>query len=335
VEALTRQRNDLLDLRGLAAGLQGQLDVARELAGELGLDSVLGRFVALWDGRWEDAETAWATALRADEAAGDLLDATLSASWLAAAQDLLGRHRDAVSTLRQALVWSVQGPQVPAELAVRAELARLLAATGATAEAATHMARCDEILAGGEDWRGRVGTVELAHAEVAATQGQTQRADAVFATALEVFEAYRLPWQQASVLRAWTRWLRAWGRVEEAAVRLESGHEIYRQLGASERWQHHLDGVEPTREQARAATAEADPTTVGADARLSADQPPLSRRELEVLRLVAAGLSDREICRRLVLSPHTVHRHMANIRHKLAAPSRAAAVAHATRINLI
>ena len=61
----------------------------------------------------------------------------------------------------------------------------------------------------------------------------------------------------------------------------------------------------------------------------------LSARELEVLRLVAAGLSDAEIAQRLVLSPHTVHRHVANIRTKLRLPSRAAAAAHAARSGLL
>lgn len=61
----------------------------------------------------------------------------------------------------------------------------------------------------------------------------------------------------------------------------------------------------------------------------------LSDRELEVLRLVALGLSDREIADQLVLSPHTVHRHVANIRTKLRLPSRAAAAAQAARLGLI
>jgi pimeloyl-ACP methyl ester carboxylesterase/DNA-binding CsgD family transcriptional regulator len=61
----------------------------------------------------------------------------------------------------------------------------------------------------------------------------------------------------------------------------------------------------------------------------------LSRREREVLALVAEGLSEREIAERLVLSRHTVHRHVANIRNKLGRPSRAAAVAEATRLGLI
>jgi DNA-binding CsgD family transcriptional regulator len=62
---------------------------------------------------------------------------------------------------------------------------------------------------------------------------------------------------------------------------------------------------------------------------------PLSRREAEVLRLVAAGLSNREIASSLVLSEHTVHRHVANILRKLAQSSRAAAAASATRAGYI
>jgi pimeloyl-ACP methyl ester carboxylesterase/DNA-binding CsgD family transcriptional regulator len=62
---------------------------------------------------------------------------------------------------------------------------------------------------------------------------------------------------------------------------------------------------------------------------------PLSSRETEVLRLVASGLSNREIASSLVLSEHTVHRHVANILRKLAASSRAAAAAHATRVGFI
>lgn len=61
----------------------------------------------------------------------------------------------------------------------------------------------------------------------------------------------------------------------------------------------------------------------------------LTSRETEVLTLVASGLSDREIAERLVLSPHTVHRHVANVRTKLGLPTRAAAVAAAARRGLL
>jgi pimeloyl-ACP methyl ester carboxylesterase/DNA-binding CsgD family transcriptional regulator len=75
---------------------------------------------------------------------------------------------------------------------------------------------------------------------------------------------------------------------------------------------------------------------LGDDAQAPADgSSPLTRRETEVLRLVASGLSNREIAESLVLSEHTAHRHVANILRKLAQPSRAAAAAHAARAGLI
>ena len=61
----------------------------------------------------------------------------------------------------------------------------------------------------------------------------------------------------------------------------------------------------------------------------------LSRRERGVLALIAHGLNDQEVAEQLVLSPHTVHRHVANIRHKLGRGSRTAAVAEAARLGLL
>jgi pimeloyl-ACP methyl ester carboxylesterase/DNA-binding CsgD family transcriptional regulator len=61
----------------------------------------------------------------------------------------------------------------------------------------------------------------------------------------------------------------------------------------------------------------------------------LSARELEVLALVARGLTDQEIAAELVLSAHTVHRHVANVRTKLGVASRAAAAVWATENGLI
>jgi ATP/maltotriose-dependent transcriptional regulator MalT len=55
----------------------------------------------------------------------------------------------------------------------------------------------------------------------------------------------------------------------------------------------------------------------------------LTARELEVLRLIADGHTDAQIATRLVISEHTVHRHVSNILAKLACPSRAAAVKRA------
>jgi DNA-binding NarL/FixJ family response regulator len=65
------------------------------------------------------------------------------------------------------------------------------------------------------------------------------------------------------------------------------------------------------------------------------EQLLLSGREREIIACLARGLSDREIAEQLVLSPHTVHRHVANIRRKLGRTSRTAAVAEAARLGLL
>jgi RNA polymerase sigma factor (sigma-70 family) len=66
---------------------------------------------------------------------------------------------------------------------------------------------------------------------------------------------------------------------------------------------------------------------------LGADEPlhGLTPREREVLSLLAQGLTNRQIGARLVISEHTVHRHVSSILRKLEVPSRAAAAAAAVR----
>jgi LuxR family maltose regulon positive regulatory protein len=62
---------------------------------------------------------------------------------------------------------------------------------------------------------------------------------------------------------------------------------------------------------------------------------PLSTRELEVLNLIAAGLSNREIADRLVLSLGTVKSHAHNIYGKLGVSNRAQAIGRAREYNLL
>ncbi|WP_100814564.1 response regulator transcription factor [Microbacterium lacus] len=61
----------------------------------------------------------------------------------------------------------------------------------------------------------------------------------------------------------------------------------------------------------------------------------ITPREREVLRLVATGMTTGDVASALVISEHTVHRHVANILTKLDAPTRAAAVSIAARNGLI
>jgi DNA-binding NarL/FixJ family response regulator len=61
----------------------------------------------------------------------------------------------------------------------------------------------------------------------------------------------------------------------------------------------------------------------------------LTCRELEVLRLVADGHTDRKVAETLVISPRTVNRHLSNIFVKLDVSGRTAAVAYAIRQGLV
>ncbi len=96
--------------------------------------------------------------------------------------------------------------------------------------------------------------------------------------------------------------------------------------------------AEPVSAAALAFLAGRDPVAAaaGATPRSAAAGPgELSPREREVLRLVARGRTDTQIADELVLSAHTVHRHVANIRTRLGVASRAAAAAWAADHGLL
>jgi DNA-binding NarL/FixJ family response regulator len=61
----------------------------------------------------------------------------------------------------------------------------------------------------------------------------------------------------------------------------------------------------------------------------------LTPREVEVLRVVATGATNREVADRLVISEKTVARHVSNIFVKLGVASRAAATAYAFQHELV
>jgi DNA-binding CsgD family transcriptional regulator len=96
---------------------------------------------------------------------------------------------------------------------------------------------------------------------------------------------------------------------EATALELEAARELFEQLGAA---------PDVARLSTRAGPAHG-----------------LSERELEVLRLVASGKSNREIARTLVISEHTVARHLQNIFRKIGVTSRAAATAFAFERELV
>ncbi len=77
------------------------------------------------------------------------------------------------------------------------------------------------------------------------------------------------------------------------------------------------------------AIAPAEPSSVPHTPKVSAYPAGLTAREVEVLRLVAQGLTDAQIAEHLVISPRTVNWHLTSIYSKLGVSSRAAATRYA------
>ena len=89
-------------------------------------------------------------------------------------------------------------------------------------------------------------------------------------------------------------------------------------------------GMRPLRERVTALQERAESTPV----RSPAYPEGLTQREVEVLRLVAAGRTDREIAEELIIGVRTASTHVANILNKTGAANRAEAASFATRHGL-
>jgi DNA-binding NarL/FixJ family response regulator len=81
--------------------------------------------------------------------------------------------------------------------------------------------------------------------------------------------------------------------------------------------------------------AKADPARAAPDMPTEPHPDDLTARELDVLRLVAAGLSNAQVAERLVVSPRTVHSHLYSIYSKLGVNSRTAATRYALDHRLV
>jgi NarL family two-component system response regulator YdfI len=77
------------------------------------------------------------------------------------------------------------------------------------------------------------------------------------------------------------------------------------------------------------------PVTIGSSVTVDELPEPLTRREREVLQMLAAGLANKEIAARLVISDHTVKFHVASILGKLGASTRTEAVSAGIRRGLV
>jgi ATP/maltotriose-dependent transcriptional regulator MalT len=149
-----------------------------------------------------------------------------------------------------------------------------------------------------------LGAVHLA-------DGQPQQALAPLRDALTVWRDLDVPYEAARVGVLVGRACRALGDTDRARMEWDTAARIFRQFGAAPA----LADVEALMHSPPATTR---PAASG-----------LTAREMDVLRLVARGKTNRGIANELGISENTVARHMSNIFTKLDLSTRAAATAYA------
>ena len=151
------------------------------------------------------------------------------------------------------------------------------------------------------------GAVSLAEGDPAAALGGLRQA-------FQVWQELEAPYEAARVRVLIGLACRTLGDEDTAGMELEAARGAFEQLGAAP-------------ELARVESLVASPA--------SADTHGLTARELQVLRLVAGGATNKAIAAELVLSERTVDRHVSNIFTKLRVNTRAAATAFAYEHRLV
>lgn len=154
------------------------------------------------------------------------------------------------------------------------------------------------------------------HADGAVTlaEGDPRAALGLLRSAWSVWQEIEAPYDGARARVLIGVACRGLGDEDTAEMELDAARWVFQELGAA-----------PELALVRKLSRRAPATTPGG----------LSLREVQVLRLVAAGKSNRAIADELFLSEKTVHRHLSNIFTKLEVGSRAAATAYAFRHHLV
>jgi ATP/maltotriose-dependent transcriptional regulator MalT len=165
----------------------------------------------------------------------------------------------------------------------------------------------------------------LASGWVAMASGDEDEARRHFEDAVDRFVQSNAPYEVARARIDLARALASLDRIDDAALEARRAIDVLTELKAE---------LEISR--ARLLLDSLPQSTPASDtSSRPRNDSGLTVRELEVLRLVADGLTNQAIAEKLFVSDHTVHRHLANILNKLSVSSRAAAVAQAARRGLL
>ena len=163
--------------------------------------------------------------------------------------------------------------------------------------------------------------------EAALLEGEADRAVEQFTQAIDRLADVDAPFDRAHAqMRAGVATAAA-GERELAVERLVDAYRTFRKLGARPFWTEAAQELESLGERVD--------RRLGRRAARDLDGPGLTRRELEVLRLVAVGRTNREIARELFLSPRTIDMHVRHVLAKLDCRSRTEATSKAHALGLL
>ncbi len=158
------------------------------------------------------------------------------------------------------------------------------------------------------------GVAACVHGAVLLAEREVQPAVVALRQALAYFHHLETPYEAARAQVLLARAYQSQGNNESAVHELAAAREVFRKLGAA-----------------------TDLALVDSPANHESQNQagPLTLREIEVLKLVASGITNRQIAMKLKISEKTVARHLSNIFNKLDISSRAAATAYAYQHQLL
>lgn len=194
----------------------------------------------------------------------------------------------------------------------------------AQVEALVRAGACDEAAAAATELTRIAGTFasELLLAHAARARGAVELLRGEAASALGLLRQAFETWQRLNA-----PYLAAQARIQLACA--------YQVLGDEQGATFELEGARSSLVRLGAALDVAVVDALKARASSPSHASGLTARELGVLRLVAAGKTNKLIARELCLAEKTVDRHVSNILNKLSVPSRAAATAFAYENKLL
>jgi DNA-binding CsgD family transcriptional regulator/tetratricopeptide (TPR) repeat protein len=221
-----------------------------------------------------------------------------------------GEREAALSMMRRALA---ESDQPSARLALLPACAEIALAAGGIDEARVASVELERLI-DGEECEPLVATLAQVTGAIELAGGRAAMALPALRRAARTWQGLDAPYEVARARELAGLACRALGDEEGAALDLDAARATYERLGAAP-----------------------DLVRIDALAPGGAARPAhgLTRRELEVLRLLATGETNRAIAAELVLSVRTVDRHVSNIFAKLGLSSRAAAASYAHEHRLL